>query len=195
MRARVPKGRFLCYNWWWVILAWSKVAVQPPLTPEHVQAELDRLNTGIAIRFFESTTATSQQAADNIGCELGQIVKSLAFIIDGTPIVVLASGDQRVDDKKLAALYNVGRKKVKTASPEECVAIYGYAPGGIPPLAHRTPGLAVYIDDSLKRYAQIYAAGGAHNAIFPLTLTQLTTITGGQFADVVKRDEATTDAS
>jgi prolyl-tRNA editing enzyme YbaK/EbsC (Cys-tRNA(Pro) deacylase) len=159
-----------------------------PLTPADVQAALDQLDTGIAIRFFENTTATSQQAADNIGCELGQIVKSLAFIVDEKPILVLASGDQRVDDKKLAVIHNVGRKKVKTASPEQCVEIYGYAPGGVPPLAHRTAGLLIYIDDSLKRYEQLYAAGGAHNAIFPITLQQLEQITGGQFADVAKRD-------
>lgn len=159
-----------------------------PLMPADVQAALDQLNLGIAIRFFENSTATSQQAADNIGCELGQIVKSLAFIIDEKPILVLASGDQRVDDKKLAAIYNVGRKKVKTASPEQCVEIYGYAPGGVPPLAHRTPGLPVHIDDSLKRYDQLYAAGGAHNAIFPITLKQLEQVTNGQIADVAKRD-------
>lgn len=157
-----------------------------PMTPADVQAVLDPL--GIQIIFFETTTATSQQAADNIGCELGQIVKSLAFMVDGTPIMVLTSGDQRVDDKKLAAIYNVGRKKVKAASAEECVEIYGYAPGGVPPLAHRTPGLTVYIDDSLQRFETLYAAGGAHNAIFPVTLTQLVEISGGQFADVVKRD-------
>jgi prolyl-tRNA editing enzyme YbaK/EbsC (Cys-tRNA(Pro) deacylase) len=159
-----------------------------PLTSADVQAALNQLNTGITIRFFENTTATSQQAADNIGCELGQIVKSLAFIIDEKPIIVLASGDQRVDDKKLAAIYDVGRKKVKTASPEQCVEIYGYAPGGVPPLAHRTPGLPIYLDDSLKRYEQLYAAGGAHNAIFPVTLSQLEKMTSGQFADVAKRD-------
>lgn len=158
-----------------------------PLTPADVQAALDRLNLGIKIHLFENSTATSQLAADNIGCQLGQIVKSLAFIVDEQPIVVLASGDQRVDDRKLAALFQVGRKKVKVATPEQCIAIYGYAPGGVPPLAHRTPGLPVYLDDSLQRYQQLYAAGGAHNAIFPITLTQLVEITGGQFADL-KRD-------
>jgi prolyl-tRNA editing enzyme YbaK/EbsC (Cys-tRNA(Pro) deacylase) len=159
------------------------------LTPADVQAALDKHNLGIQIRFFAESTATSQMAADTIGCELGQIVKSLAFIVDDKPIVVLASGDQRVDDKKLAALYNVGRKKVKAANADQCVAIYGYAPGGVPPLGYRTPGLPVHIDDSLRRYTQIYAAGGAHNAIFPITLDQLLTISGGQFTDVAKRSD------
>lgn len=156
-------------------------------TPAHVQSALDAWNLGIRIRFFEHSTATSQLAAENVGCALGQIAKSLCFLIDTTPILVIASGDQRVDDKKLAAMYNVSRKKVKVASAEECLALYGYAPGGVPPLAHRTQGLAVFLDDSLKRFSHIYAAGGAHNAIFGVTLEQLVQISGGQFADVKRQ--------
>ncbi|MBZ0304207.1 MAG: YbaK/EbsC family protein [Anaerolineae bacterium] len=156
------------------------------LTPAHVQAELDRLNTGITIRFFENTTATSQQAADNIGCELGQIVKSIAFMVDGRPIVVLTSGDQLVDDRKIALLHEVGRKKVKIATAEQLINLYGYPPGSVPPLAYRTPDLPVYLDDSLKRFSLVYAAGGAHNAIFPVPLAQLAEITSAPFVDVVK---------
>ncbi len=155
-----------------------------PLGSNAVQNVLDPL--GIEIVHYDKTTATSQQAADNIGCDLGQIVKSLAFIINGDPILVLASGDQFVDDKKLATMFSVGRKKVKTAKPEQCIEIYGYAPGGVPPVAHRTPNLPIYIDESFKRYETVYAAGGAHNAIFPIQLSQLVVITNGQFADVYK---------
>ena len=158
-----------------------------PLTPADVQAAMKRLGLATEITFFETTTATSQQAADAIGCELGQIVKSLAFIVEDQPILVLASGDQRVDDRKIAAMYNVGRKKVKVATPEQCVDIYGYPPGSVAPFGHRTQGLPMYIDDSLKRFPQLYASGGAHNAIFPITLEQLVQTTGGHFADV-KRD-------
>ncbi len=155
-----------------------------PLTSADVQTALDAWNMGIQIRFFENSTATSQLAADNIGCELGQIAKSLCFIVDEKPLLVIASGDQRVDDKKLAAMFNVSRKKVKVASAEECVAIFGYVPGGVPPLAHRTKEMTVLLDDSLQRYGQIYAAGGAHNAIFGVKIDQLAQISGGQFADV-----------
>lgn len=160
-----------------------------PLTPADVQAALDQLDPSIRIRFFESTTATSQQAADNIGCELGQIVKSICFMVDQQPVSVLASGDQRVDDRKLAALYNVGRKKVKAATAEQCIQIWGYAPGGVAPQPHRTPNIPIYIDDSLQRYDLLYAAGGDHNAIFPITLAQLITWTKGIVADVVKKGE------
>jgi prolyl-tRNA editing enzyme YbaK/EbsC (Cys-tRNA(Pro) deacylase) len=90
-------------------------------TPEDVQKALDELNLGITVRFFDNSTATSQQAADNIGCELGQIAKSLCFMADGQPILVIASGDQRVDERKLAAMFNLSRKRVKTATPEQCI--------------------------------------------------------------------------
>lgn len=157
-----------------------------PLTPNDVQAALDRLDFGIKIHFFETTTATSQQAADNIGCELGQIVKSICFVIDEQqPVIVLTSGDQKVDDKKLAELYNVGRKKVKAANAEQLVEIFGYEPGSVPPFGHRIK-IATYIDSTLQRFEQLYAAGGAHNAIFPITLEQLQSATGGQIMDVVK---------
>lgn len=155
-----------------------------PLTPVDVQNALNALGLHTVIRTFDVSTATSQQAADAIGCELGQIVKSLAFLVEEKPILVLASGDQRVDDKKLAALLNVGRKKVKTASADECIAIYGYAPGGVPPVGHRTPTLPCYIDVSLQRYDQLYAAAGSANTIFPITLADLIRVTSGVIADI-----------
>jgi prolyl-tRNA editing enzyme YbaK/EbsC (Cys-tRNA(Pro) deacylase) len=154
------------------------------LTPNDVQRALDALESGIQVRLFEQSTATSQLAAEQIGCELGQIAKSILFLVDEKPVVVVASGDQRVDDKKLAALLNVNRKKVKIATADQCITITGYAPGGVPPLGHRTPNLMIYLDDSLRRYQQLYGAAGAANAIFPVRLDQLETLTGGTFADV-----------
>jgi prolyl-tRNA editing enzyme YbaK/EbsC (Cys-tRNA(Pro) deacylase) len=157
-----------------------------PFTSEYVQTALAQHGLDVKIHYFETTTATSQQAADNIGCQLGQIVKSIAFLVDESPILVLTSGDKRVDDKKIAALYNVGRKKVRVATPEQMVDIYGYAPGSMPPLAHRTSDLDIYIDESLQRFDLLYAAGGAHNAIFPITVEQLVQVSSGKLADVVR---------
>ncbi len=159
-----------------------------PLTPADVQAALDDFGLGIQLQFYDTSTATSQLAAENIGCALGQIVKSLAFIIDGQPLLVLTSGDQRIDDRKLAAMFGVGRKKVKMASAAQCLEIFGYAPGGVPPIAHRTPNLPIYIDESLQRYEYVYPAGGASNSIFELRLEQLVEITGGEFASVVQQE-------
>ncbi|MBL8121004.1 MAG: YbaK/EbsC family protein, partial [Anaerolineae bacterium] len=64
--------------------------------PEYVQSVLDSFGLGIMIRTFENSTATSQMAADEIGCELGQIAKSICFVVEGQPILIIASGDQRV---------------------------------------------------------------------------------------------------
>jgi prolyl-tRNA editing enzyme YbaK/EbsC (Cys-tRNA(Pro) deacylase) len=158
-----------------------------PLTPDDVQKALNDLKLNITIHTFDESTATAQLAADAIGCELGQIVKSLCFIINGEkPIIVLTSGDQLVDDRKIAALFNIGRKKVRMARADECLAIYGYPPGGVPPVGHRTPNLPIYVDTTLKRYETVYAAAGTANTIFPIGLAQLVTATGGAYADVVR---------
>ncbi|MBK9748760.1 MAG: YbaK/EbsC family protein [Chloroflexi bacterium] len=157
-----------------------------PMTPEDVQAVLDRHQFNVQITFFDTTTATSQQAADNIGCDVAQIVKSICFIAGEQPVIVLTSGAQRVDDRKIAALFGIGRKQVRAAKPEECVDVFGYAPGSVPPFPHRTPGIVVYIDQTLQNYPMLYAAGGAHNAIFPVTLAQLVAVTNGMITDVIK---------
>jgi len=157
---------------------------------QHVQRVLDDFAPDIQIRFFEDSTATSQMAADAIGCDLGQIAKSIVFWVEARPAVVIISGDQRVDDRKLAALHNVGRKKVRSANAEDCIAITGYAPGGVPPMAHRRDDIVVYVDDSLARYDLIYAAAGAHNAIMPLAFDRLVSLSRGVRADL-KRDADT----
>ena len=136
---------------------------------------------------FDSPTATSHQAAQNAGCALGQIVKSLGFIINRTtPILVLACGDQFVDDRKLAALHGVGRKKARLMTAEQCQSILGYAPGAVPPICHRTADVAVILDSSLRRFELVYASGGAANAIFPIAVADLQRVTAGRFADIVK---------
>lgn len=150
-----------------------------------VQAALDALQLNIQVQFFATSTATSEEAAASIGTTLGSIVKSIVFMVEGNPIVVLAAGDQRIDTRKIAALYNISRKKVKTARPEECIEYIGYAPGGVPPLGHRTP-MPIYIDQTLSRFETVYAAAGAPNAIFPITFPTLIQITGGQVIDVVE---------
>ena len=157
------------------------------LTPDHVQAALHAWHLGITIRLFPHSMATSSLAAEAIGCEVGQIAQSLCFVVEDHPILVIASGDQRVDDRKLAALLGVPRKQVKFATQAQCVEYFGYAPGGVPPGGHRRRPYAVSLDLSLQRYTEIYPAGGAGNAIFGVTLVQLVQISGGTFADV-RRD-------
>ena len=120
---------------------------------EDVKSALRALHLGIDVIEFNSPTATAQQAAENIGCELGQIVKSLGFMINRmTPALVLSSGDQTIDERKVAALFAVGRKKARLMTAEQCIAQLGYPPGAVPPIAHRCDDLPVYIDATLRRF-------------------------------------------
>lgn len=158
-----------------------------PRGPADVQAALDGLGLGIQIRTFDESTATAPEAAAAIGCELGAIVKSLCFVVDNRPIVVLTAGDQRADDRKIAALFNVGRKKVKLADAETTVEATGYEPGGVPPVGHVRP-LPVLIDSTLGRYEVVYAAAGSPNAIFPIRFETLVGVTAGLVEDIVRED-------
>lgn len=154
-------------------------------TPDDVQAALDALGLDIQVQLFETSTATSQEAADSIGTSLGSIAKSLCFLVGGQPVVVIASGDQRVDDRKLGALHEVSRKKVKIANPDATIEATGYAPGGVPPVGH-VNSLPVYIDQTLSRFELVYAAAGSPNAIFPIPYATLVEVTGGQVVDIAK---------
>ena len=154
---------------------------------DDVRAALDKMGIDAKIIEFDSPTATSQQAADNVGCALGQIVKSLGFIINRTqPVLVLASGDISIDDRKLAKRYGVGRKKARMMKVGECLELLGYAPGGVPPIAHRTDGIPILMDKSLTRYAKVYTSGGAANALLPISRKGLRRITNAEIVDLAR---------
>jgi prolyl-tRNA editing enzyme YbaK/EbsC (Cys-tRNA(Pro) deacylase) len=157
-----------------------------PLTPVHVQEELDRFGLGLTVEHFDDTTFTSEDAARAIGCELGQIAKSMCVLAAGQPVLVVASGEKTLSDVKLAGRFGVGRKKIKLADPDTCVALFGYPPGGVAPVAHRSSGITVLIDRSLSRWDTIYAAAGTPHHNFALSFDQLLTITGGEVADCVR---------
>jgi prolyl-tRNA editing enzyme YbaK/EbsC (Cys-tRNA(Pro) deacylase) len=168
----------------------GEILMLEPLTPADVQAALRAHKLDIEVQFLDESSATAPQAAAALNTELGSIVKSLVFMVDGKPVVVLTAGDQRVHDKKLAEHFGVSRKKIKIAKPDQCVEYVGYTPGGVPPLGHRHDDLTILIDQSLSRYETVYAAAGAHNTIFPIKFDTLAQITGGTQADVVREQDS-----
>ena len=157
------------------------------LTPNDVQIALDQHDLGITLKSYDANTATSALAAEAIGCTVAQIAKSICFVINKDyPVLVVASGTNTVDDRKLATLLDVGRKKVRLAKPDQCIEIFGYAPGGVPPIGHRTEGMQIFLDHDLQQYERIWAAGGTANINFGIVPDQLAQITNGKWVDIAK---------
>jgi len=147
---------------------------------ERVRAEIRALGLERDVIELGVHARTSQQAADALGVTVSQIAKSLLFTVNGAPVLVIASGANRVDEGKLAALAG-GR--VRRADPETVRQVTGYAIGGVPPVAHQQ-ALPVYIDRDLEQYELIYAAAGVPECVFPLTAAELIRATGGKVVDV-----------
>jgi len=132
---------------------------------------------GIEVWEFEEPTPTSETAARAVGCSVGEIAKSILFIIGGTPVVVVTSGDVRVKGSKLKqAVGFTGKARLPEA--EEVAAHTGYAPGGVCPFL-LPAGLKVVVDRSMRRFPKVYAAAGNEHSAVPISVEQLLEITGG----------------
>jgi len=126
---------------------------------------------------------TSQEAADQLGILVGQVAKSVIFRrkIDGVPVLVVAAGDRRVDEKKVVAL--VG--KIGRADAEFVKAHTGYSIGGVSPVAHLHKPVTL-IDSTLQRFDVLWAAAGHPNAVFAMSLAQLQSLTQAPVVDVAQ---------
>ncbi|GAG21879.1 unnamed protein product, partial [marine sediment metagenome] len=114
---------------------------------------------------------------------LGSIVKSLLFLADGEPVLVLVAGDRRADPAKLKEL--LGARRVMIADAERVRRETGFSIGGVPPIGHQQP-LPTWIDGSLARFETVYAAAGHPHAVFPIAFETLVRITDGHVADVTE---------
>ncbi len=132
------------------------------------------------VRRFPAGTRTAPDAARAVGCEVGQIVKSLVFVADGTPFIALTSGANRADPGRLAAM--MGAAEVRRATPEEAREATGFAIGGTPPFGHPRP-LRILMDSDLSGYEVVWAAAGAPDAVFPISPGDLLAATGAEIAD------------
>ena len=136
----------------------------------------------VEITTFPESTRTSAEAAAAISCTVAQIAKSLVFraVDSDRPVLVIASGDNRVDTGKVAALLG---EKIGRADADFVRARTGFAIGGVSPVAHKEPPL-VLIDRDLLAHDRIWAAAGAPNAVFPLAPQDLESLTGGRVAEI-----------
>ena len=135
----------------------------------------------IAVTRFPATTRTAQDAAREIGCTVAEIVKSLVFLADGAPVVVLCSGAARVDESKLKTV--LAAAGVRRATADEAKAATGYAIGGVPPFAHATD-IRVIVDRGLLAFATVWAAAGLPDAVFPVAPADLVRLSNATEADV-----------
>jgi prolyl-tRNA editing enzyme YbaK/EbsC (Cys-tRNA(Pro) deacylase) len=138
-----------------------------------------------AVRRFPEGTKTAADAARAIGCDVVQIVKSLVFVVDDTPVLVLTSGRNRVDTTKLAAL--CGGRTARRASPEEVRTATGFAIGGTPPFGHPRP-IRAFVDRDLLALGEVWAAAGTPDAVFPLLPDQLVRVARAVPADLAESD-------
>lgn len=154
---------------------------------EHPQAlrVQKALGPSFTVVEFDESTHTAQEAADAIGCTVAQIAKSIIFRAaqSGRAVLVIASGANKVDEKKIRALLG---EKIERASPDFVKEMTGFDVGGVPPLAH-AQACTVYLDEDLKTFPTLWAAGGTPNAVFEIGFEELVTRAGAAVADVAKR--------
>jgi len=144
---------------------------------QRVQELLRAAGSEARVRQFAATARTSAEAAAAIGCAVAEIAKSLVFkAASGRPVLVIASGVNRVDERKIAAALGEPIGKADAAFVRDRT---GYAIGGVAPIGHTTPP-AIFIDEDLRRYATIWAAAGHPHAVFPLSPAELERLTQGR---------------
>ena len=157
-----------------------------PLSTEHPNVARVRKFAGergvdLPVRRFAATTRTAEDAARQIGTEVERIVKSLVFMANGEPVVVLCSGRSRVDEGRLATA--LGARGVRRATADEAKTFTGYAIGGVPPFAYARP-CRVVADQGLLAFDEVWAAAGLPDAVFPIAPTELLRLAGALVAAV-----------
>lgn len=147
-----------------------------------VQAELNKYGLELKVVTMQSSTRTCLEAANTIGCQVGQIVKSMIFRgkTSGTPVLIVASGDNRINEKKMKQYLGEAVSRPDANYVQE---VTGFAIGGIPPIGHNNK-LKCFIDKDLFQYQEVWAAAGTPFDVFCLTPEQLVTITEGQVIEV-----------
>jgi Cys-tRNA(Pro) deacylase len=151
------------------------------LTREDLQRFIHAGRITATILPLDAHTATVEEAARALDVDTTQIIKSLLFMVDGEPLLVINNGTARVDRKKLAGHLGVGRKRVKFASADQTLAITGYVVGSMPPFGHRQL-LKTLVDPAVTEQETVYGGGGAVDAMLRLTTGELLRVTA---ADVI----------
>jgi prolyl-tRNA editing enzyme YbaK/EbsC (Cys-tRNA(Pro) deacylase) len=143
-------------------------------TAAKVQGRLRERGLDVSVVVLPVSARTAVEAAGAIGCEVGQIVKSLVFLRGQQPVIVLCAGDRRVAARRLG---------LRQAGAEEARAATGFSIGGIPPVGHDQP-LETIIDESLRRFGTVWCAAGTPHAVFEVATDTLITATAAAVLEV-----------
>jgi Cys-tRNA(Pro) deacylase len=157
------------------------------MNSEHLQRFIDANGILATILPMDEHTPTVQEAARVLGVDTDRIIKSLVFRVYDQPLLVITNGCSRVDRRKLAAYLQVGRKQVKFASPEQALEITGFMVGSMPPFGHLRK-LRTIVDESVKRFEEIFGGGGSIDAMMRLRVADLLAVTGAELADLSEDD-------
>ncbi|MDQ0850290.1 prolyl-tRNA editing enzyme YbaK/EbsC (Cys-tRNA(Pro) deacylase) [Arthrobacter sp. B3I9] len=140
----------------------------------HVKQALTAAGAQDTVTVFETKVPTAAAAATALGCELAAIANSLVFDLEGTPLLILASGAARVDVRKVAA--QLGASKIRRATPDFVLAHTGQEVGGVAPLGHPEK-IRTVLDESLAAHPLLWAGAGDHNSMFSISYEDLRRIT------------------
>ena len=146
---------------------------------EKVNTKARELGLEVDVKTLDRPTRTVQEAAAAVGCKDSEIAKSLVFICDGDPILVVASGSHRVDTDKIADILDCA--EIRQATPEEVRVATGFSVGGVAPFGHDLP---VVLDETLLTHERIWAAGGDGNTLFCVEPQKLASCIGARVAAV-----------
>jgi Cys-tRNA(Pro) deacylase len=141
---------------------------------------LDESGIGLSVKQFPTGTRTAADAARAVGCDVGQIVKSLVFMAGGRPVVALVSGANRLDEKRLAA---EAGEPVTKADAEVARSATGYSIGGVPPFGHATD-VPVFMDRDLLGHSVVWAAAGRPDSVFEIDPERLRELSQARVADL-----------
>ena len=156
------------------------------LTSIDLQVFMDQREIPGQILTLDAPTPTVEAAAQALGVSSRQIVKSVLFTVSGEGVLTISCGDQLVERRVIASLYEVGRKRVKLAPPEVVLDLTGFAVGTVPPFGHRTP-LRTLLDPQVLTFDEIFAGGGTHHALVRLNPQDIADITQAEVVDLHTR--------
>ncbi len=150
---------------------------------KRVKDFLNKFNSDLSITTLDTSAKTALEAASSLGCNVGAIVKSLLFRTDNKFLLCLVAGDKRASLIKIKKILNT--KDASMASAEEVKSVTGFTIGGVAPIGHLNK-LDVFIDNSLEKFEDLYAAAGHPNCVFKISFKNLKKITNGSIKEIIE---------